>query len=78
MAITTLPLELSDFRAALSALKDKRNRLQRALRTLKAEKGTGDTQTRRVRAKGIEEAEATIEELEDVIANFEGAIEAMG
>lgn len=77
MATMTLDLTIDDFRQALAALKDKRSRLQRALRTLRAEKGKGDTLTRKANAAAIDEAEGTIEELEDVIANFEGAIEAM-
>lgn len=77
MATTTLPLELSDFREALEALKDKRSRLQRALRTLRSEKGKGDARTRQANNQAITEAEGTIEDLEDVIANFQAAIEAM-
>lgn len=78
MTITTLPLEVQDFREALTALKDKRSRLVRALATLQREKGKGDSRTREANKLAIEEAEGTIEDLEDVIANFEAAIEALG
>ncbi len=77
MATMTLDLTLNDFREALQALKDKRSRLQRALRTLIAEKGKGDPRTREANRRAIDEAVGTVEELEDVIANFEGAINAM-
>ncbi len=78
MSATTLPLTAEDFRAAVDALKDKRSRLVRALATMKREKGRGDARTREANKLAIEEAEGTIEDLEDVIANFEAALEAMG
>lgn len=74
MPTTTLPLTVTDFEAALSAIQEKKARLQKLAKTLATRGTPGDRATKEA---AIEEAQEEARFLDQAELRFAAAIEAM-